>query len=484
MHRFVKSMAPFKKESVQHLTICLISIASLGATCVLAGPQTDRQQADWIIEARYVITMDGGHRVIENGAVVTRGERIVAVGTEVEIERRFTAANVLRKPQSLIMPGLIDTHTHAAMSLFRGIADDRRLNDWLTNFIFPAESRNVDREFVHWGTALACLEMALDGTTTFTDMYYFEDEVAATTKTAGLRGVLGQTVIGFSAPDYKTWQEAIRGAARFIDTYAHDSLIVPAVAPHAIYTTPDEALVAAHKLAVQQNAPLLIHLSETIKEREDTLVQRHMSPTQVLEHLGVLDGRVVAAHSISMSDEDLELLRKHGTGVAHCPSSNMKMAAGVAQVTKMLKMGIPVGLGTDGFAGSNDSADLILEMNIAAKLQKITTMDPQSLPAEQVVEMATMGGARALGLDKEIGSLEPGKKADLISISLGHPNAIPLYNLYSQIAYATKAPDVEDVFVNGKPIVSERRMLTLDQAEIYRHAERYRNQINSSLRVH
>ncbi len=460
-------------------SVTLIAAASAG--CLFAAQPPGRQPADWIVEARYVITMDATHRVFENGAVALRGERIVGVGTQSDIERQFTAEHLLKKPRSLLMPGLIDTHTHAAMSLFRAIADDRRLNDWLTNFIFPAESRNVDKDFVHWGTSLACLEMALAGTTTYTDMYYFEDEVAATTKAAGLRGVLGQTVIGFPAPDYKTWQEAVRGAARYIDTFAHDSLIVPAVAPHAIYTTPDEALVAAHKLALQQNVPLLIHLSETIKEREDTLAQRHISPTQVLEQLGVLDGRVVAAHSISMSDDDLVLLKKHGTGVAHCPSSNMKMAAGVAPVTKMLKMGIAVGLGTDGFAGSNDSADLILEMNLAAKLQKVATMDPQSLPAEQVVEMATMGGARVLGLEKEIGSLEPGKRADLIGISLEHPNAVPLYHLYSQIAYATKAPDVEDVFVNGKQIVIGRRMVTLDKDEIYRQAERYKIQIEKSL---
>lgn len=465
-------------------SISLLLTAAAGAACLIAAEPPIRQEADWIIEARYVVTMDSTHRIIENGAVAIRGEQLMAVGTQSEIERQYKAAHILKKPQSLLMPGLIDTHTHAAMSLFRGIADDRRLNDWLSNFIFPAESKNVDKDFVHWGTSLACLEMALAGTTTYTDMYYFEDEVAATTKAAGLRGVLGQTVIGFPAPDYKTWQEAVHGAARYIDTYAHDRLIVPAVAPHAIYTTSDEALIACHKLAVEQNAPLLIHLSETIKEREDTLAQRHMSPTQVVENLGLLDGRVVAAHSISVSDDDLDILKKHNTGVAHCPSSNMKMAAGVAPVTKMLKMGINVGLGTDGFAGSNDSADLILEMNLAAKLQKITTMDPQSLPAEQVVEMATMGGARVLGLDKEIGSLEPGKRADLISISLAHPNAVPFYHLYSQIAYSTKAPDVEDVFVNGKQIVAGRHMLTLNQEEIYRQADRYKIQINKSLGSH
>ena len=460
-------------------------VAALLLWCGLA-PQAARGAApepvDWIVSGKFVVTMDAGRRVIQHGSVAIRGERIVAVGPSEEIASRFHAAHTLSREQDLIAPGLIDTHTHAAMSLFRAFADDQRLEDWLTKFIFPAESKNVDREFVHWGTELACLEMALAGITTYTDMYYFEDEVAATTKRAGLRGVLGQTVIGFPAPDYKSWQEAVRGAGRFIDTYAHDPLIVPAVAPHAIYTTPNEALQAAHALAVKLGAPLLIHVAETRKERDDSMAQRGMSPVAVLEKLGVLDGRVVAAHCVWMSDADLEILKRKGTGVAHCPSSNMKLASGIAPVTKMLKMGIHVGIGTDGFAGSNDSADLILEMNLAAKLQKVATMDPHSLPAEQVLEMATIGGARVLGLDREIGSLEEGKRADLITVSLAHPNAVPLYDLYSQIAYAAKASDVDDVFVNGSEVVAGRHMLTLDADEIYRRAEAYHLRVLASLK--
>lgn len=449
---------------------------------IFAAHAASPEPVDWIVTGKFVVTMDASHRVIPNGSVAIRGERIVGIGPAGEINARFRAAHILKREQDLIAPGLIDTHTHAAMSLFRAFADDQRLQDWLTKFIFPAEAKNVDREFVRWGTELACLEMALAGITTYTDMYYFEDEVAEATKHAGLRGVLGQSVIGFPAPDYKSWQEAIRGAARYLDTYAHDPLIVPAVAPHAIYTTPNEALRAAHDLAVKMNAPLLIHVAETQKERDDAIAERGMTPVKTLEKLGVLDGRVVAAHSIWVSDDDLEILRRKGTGVAHCPSSNMKLASGIAPVAKMLKLGINVGIGTDGFAGSNDSADLILEMNLAAKLQKVTTMDPHSLPAEQVLEMATLGGARVLGLDREIGSLETGKRADLITVSLAHPNAIPLYNLYSQIAYAAKASDVDDVFVNGSQVVSGRKMLTLDAEEIYRRAEAYHLKVIDSLK--
>jgi len=449
---------------------------------VVAAQAAAPEPVDWIVTGKFVVTMDASHRVIPHGSVAIRQDRIVGIGPAEEINARFQAAHTLKREQDLIAPGLIDTHTHAAMSLFRAFADDQRLQDWLTKFIFPAEAKNVDREFVRWGTELACLEMALAGITTYTDMYYFEDEVAETTKRAGLRGVLGSSVIGFPAPDYKSWQEAIRGAARYLDTYAHDPLIVPAVAPHAIYTTPDEALRAAHDLAVKMNAPLLIHVAETQKERDDAIAKRGMTPVETLEKLGVLDGRVVAAHCIWVNDDDLEILKRKGTGVAHCPSSNMKLASGIAPVTKMLKLGINVGIGTDGFAGSNDSADLILEMNLAAKLQKVATMDPHSLPAEQVLEMATLGGARVLGLDREIGSLETGKRADLITISLAHPNAVPLYNLYSQIAYAAKASDVDDVFVNGSQVVSGRKMLTLDAEEIYRRAEAYHLRVINSLR--
>ncbi|MFL6351325.1 MAG: amidohydrolase family protein [Bryobacteraceae bacterium] len=440
------------------------------------------QDADWIIRAKYVMTMDAQHRMLDRGAVAIRGTRIVGVGPQDEIARRYQAKQTLDKPDALLAPGLIDTHTHAPMSLFRAIADDMRLEDWLTKFIFPAESKNVSPDFVRWGTRLACLEMVLAGVTTYTDMYYFEDIEAETAREAGVRGVLGQVIIGFPAPDYKTWKESIASAERYIQRFRADDLIVPAVAPHAIYTTPNDALVASHDLAVKYGAPLLIHLSETKTEREDALAKRKMTPTQTLEKLGVLDGRVVAAHCVWEDDNDLQILKRHGTGVAHCPSSNTKLASGIAPVTAMLKIGLNVGLGNDGFAGSNDSADLILEMNLAAKLQKVTAMDPRVLPAEQVLEMATSGGARVLGLDKEIGSIEEGKRADLITISLANPDAVPLYNVYSQIVYASEAADVEDVFINGRQIVKARHVLTLNQEEIYRKVEEYKQRIATGLR--
>jgi 5-methylthioadenosine/S-adenosylhomocysteine deaminase len=461
------------------LTSKLLSLVLLAAAFGINALAAEA--ADWLITGRYVLTMDSQRRLIEDGAVAIKGDRIAAVGSAADLRRRFQAAHRLDRPHAIVMPGLVDTHTHAAMSLFRAIADDKTLQDWLTNYIFPAESKNVSPDFVEWGTKLACLEMSLAGITTFTDMYYFEETAAAAAKQAGLRGVLGQSVIGFPAPDYKNWQAAIEGAERYLKRYQHDTLITPAVAPHAIYTTPDEALKASHRLAVKYGVPLLIHLSETRKEVDDSLAKRRMTPTQLLESLGVLDGRVVAAHSVWESDDDLRILKRHGTGVAHCPSSNTKLASGVAPVVKMLSEGLNVGLGTDGFAGSNDTADLIAEMNLAAKLQKVTQMNPEALPAQQALELATIGGARVLGLDHEIGSLEPGKRADLITVSVGHPNAIPLYNVYSQIAYASKAPDVEDVIVNGREIVHDRRMLTLNAQEVEAHAREWQVKILKSL---
>jgi 5-methylthioadenosine/S-adenosylhomocysteine deaminase len=439
------------------------------------------ESADWIIQARYVVTMNAQHQLIDDGAIAIRGAHIVGVGPRTGIAQRFHAREVLDEPDSLVAPGLIDTHTHAPMSLLRGLANDVPLEVWLTKFIFPAESKNVTADFVRWGTRLACLEMVLAGITTYTDMYYFEDTEAEAAKEAGVRGVLGQTIIGFPAPDYKTWQEALTATERYINRFRNDELIVPAVAPHSIYTTPDEALIASHQLAVKSGAPLLIHLSEMRKEREDSLAKRNLTPTQVLEKLGVLDGRVVAAHSIWEDDHDLQLLKQHATGVAHCPSSNMKLASGIARVTDMLRLHINVGLGNDGFAGSNDSADLIREMDLAAKLQKVTRMDPSVLPAEQVLEMATMGGARVLGMEKSIGSLEEGKLADVITVSLAHPDAIPLYHVYSQLVYAAKASDIEDVFINGRQIVRKRRVLTLSEQEVYSKATEYRAKILNSL---
>lgn len=439
------------------------------------------EPADWIVSARYVVTMDPQRRILADGALAIRKDRIAAVGLRTEIEKRFTPRRVIRRPDALIAPGLIDTHTHAPMSLFRGLADDLRLQDWLEKYIFPAEARLVDREFVRWGTLLACLEMVLSGTTTFTDMYYFEEEIAAATRQAGLRAVLGQTIIGFPAPDAKTPEQALERAERFIQQYRNDPLIVPAPAPHAIYTTPDDVIRAARALANRHQVPLLIHLAETRREFDEALEKRKQTPVGVLDAIGALEGRTLGAHAVWLTDQDMAILATRGVGLAHCPSSNAKLASGVAKVPEILNAGIPMGLGTDGFAGSNNDANLFEEMDLAAKLQKVTLRDPQALPAWRVLEMATIVGARALGLEKQIGSLEPGKRADWISVRLDRPHAVPMYNVVSQLVYALKGADVADVMINGRLIVRNRRVLTLNAPEILSKAELYRKKVAAAV---
>jgi 5-methylthioadenosine/S-adenosylhomocysteine deaminase len=442
------------------------------------------EPADWILTAQYVVTMDPQRRVIENGAVAVTGSTIAAVGTRAEIDRRFQPRNRIDRPNAALIPGLVNTHTHAAMSLLRGIADDLTLQEWLEKYIFPAEARNVDAEFVRWGTRLAALEMVLSGTTTFCDMYYFEDTVAAVAKEAGMRGVLGQTVIGFPAPDAKTPELGLARAEAFLKQYASDPLITPAVAPHAIYTTSDATLKATRALANRYAKPLVTHLAETKRETDDSLAKRKMTPARAFDALGLFSGGItVAAHGVWLSADDILLLKQRGNvGVAHCPSSNMKLASGVAPVLKLLAAGVPVGLGTDGPAGSNNDTILFEELDLAGKLAKVMSNDPRALPAEKLLEMATRGGARVLGLEKNIGSLEPGKLADLVQLDLSQPHEVPSFNVYSTLVYAAKGSDVQDVMIHGKLIVRGRSPVTLNRDAILAKAAEYRARIQSSLR--
>lgn len=439
------------------------------------------ESADTVLTARWVVTMDEGLRVIEDGAVAVRGGRIAAVGTAAEITKRYTAKQRIDAPSGILAPGLINTHTHAPMALFRGIADDLALQDWLTKFIFPAEAKNVNPEFVRDGTRLACVEMLLGGTTTFTDMYYFEEVIAEAAKECGIRGVLGQTVIGFPVADAKTPAAALQRTEAFFRRFAGDPLITPAVAPHALYTNDEATLRATRALADKYGKPLLIHLSETRKENEDMQAKYGASPTAVLDRWGVLSGRTLAAHAVHISPADMKILEERGTGIAHCPSSNTKLASGIAPLVDYLRRNMPAGLGTDGPAGSNNDLNLFEEMDLAAKLQKVHTGDPTAVTARQAFAMATVGGARALGMEKEIGSIEAGKKADLIVIDTSRPHAQPLFNVYSQLVYALKSSDVRDVMVNGRMVVRNRRMLTVNQPAVMTKAKAWQSRIARSL---
>jgi 5-methylthioadenosine/S-adenosylhomocysteine deaminase len=465
-------MSRRKRRPTNPLTLALSLLCFFPAFLRAAEP------ADWLWTARYVATPQ---QVIEDGAVAIRGERILAVGPRAELEKRFQAKQRLDRPEALIAPGLVNAHTHVPMSLLRGIADDVRLEDWLEKYIFPAEKKNLDAEFVRWGTRLGCLEMLLSGTTTYADMYYFEDAVAEETRAAGLRGVLGETIIGFPMPDAKTPEEALRFTERYIRRFRNDPLIVPAVAPHALYTNSEQTLRAARALADRYGAPLVTHLAETRRERDEAVAKYGKSPVAVLDGWGVFGGRTLAAHCVWVDDADIALLAERGVAVAHCPSSNMKLASGIAPVVKMLAGGVKMGLGTDGPAGSNNDFNLLEEADLAAKTQKVTSGDPRALPAWQAFEMATLGGARALGLEKEIGSLEAGKRADLITLRLDVPNAVPLYNVVSQIVYALKGCDVRDAMIDGRLVLRDRRALTLDERTILSKATEYGIKVRSSL---
>ena len=440
-----------------------------------------QERVDLLISGGTVVTMDAERRVIEDGAVAVRGEAILAVGKRESLEAGYAAARRIDARGKLVMPGLINGHTHAAMTLFRGIADDMNLQDWLTKFIFPAESRNVTEDFVTAGTRLGVLEMIHGGTTTYVDMYYFEDAVARATKAAGMRGVLGETLLDFPAPDNKTVSAAQVYTESFLKRWKGDPLIRAAAAPHSIYIASEPTLRGAANLARKYQAPIVIHVSETKKEVDDSRAKNGTSPVAYLDRIGLLGPDVIAAHCVWVDTTDIALLVKKNAGCVHNPSSNMMLASGVAPVGEMLSAHLAVGLGTDGPAGSNNDLDMMEEMDLAAKLQKISRKDPQALGAIQAVEMATSLGARAIHMEKEIGSLEAGKKADLIILDLDAPHAVPLYNLYSQIVYALKASDVRTVVVAGRTVMENRRVLTLDEPAIRARARDYAEQVKKSL---
>lgn len=436
---------------------------------------------DLFIVGGTIVTMDKDRRVIENGAVAIKNGKIVAVGTRAQVMRNRTARQTIDATGKVIIPGLINTHTHVPMSLFRGIADDLDLQDWLTKYIFPAEAKNVDEAFVRAGTRLGIAEMIRGGTTTYCDMYYFEDAIADETKKAGMRGVLGETIIDFPVPDNKTWEAGLAYTERFIKKWQNDPLIVPAVAPHAPYTVSQEHLLQARDLSNRLKAPLIIHLAEANTETE-FIQQKHkgMRPVEFVESIGFLTNRTIAAHVIQANDAELDLLKKHDVGVGHCPQSNMKLAAGTAPVPAMLRKGIRLGLGTDGAASNNDLS-MWEEMDTAAKLHKLVSGDPKTLSAEQAFAMATIGGARALHMEDMIGSIEMGKQADIAIVDFDGLHQTPFYNVYSHLVYATKAEDVRTVIINGRVVMLDRRLLTLNENVIKRDANAYRRKIINSL---
>ncbi len=466
-----------REEFVRALFLIAVLIVSMGAQRPAAV-----ERVDLLITGGAVVTMDGGRRVIEKGFVAVRGERIVAVGEMAALPKGgYVARETIDARGKVVIPGLINAHTHLPMVLFRGIADDLDLQDWLQQYIFPAEARNVTRAFVATGTQLGLIELIRGGTTTYADMYYFEDAIAEETKRAGLRGVLGETVIDFPVADNKTWEEALRYTETFARRWKGDPLITPAIAPHAPYTVSTEHLAQVRQLAERLDIPILTHLAEAPTETEFMRKTYDARPAEYLERIGFLSPRVLAAHVVHVTPEDLAILGRREVGIAHCPQSNMKLSSGTAPVPAMLQAGLRVGLGTDG-AASNHDLSLWEEIDTAAKLHKLVTTKPTAVSAPEAFAMATIGGARALHLENEIGSIEVGKRADLALVDLSAPHLTPMYNLYSHLVYAAKASDVTHTIVNGRLLMRNRRLLTLAEDPVKAAARVYRQQISDSLK--
>jgi len=467
-------------KSVNRSAFICLSLIVMTTLSNNTQAQTRREPVDLMVLGGTIVTMDQTRRIIDDGAIAVSKGRIVAIGPRAEIEGRYSSRQRVSAVGKVITPGLINGHTHIPMVLFRGLADDLDLQEWLTKYIFPAEAKNVTEEFVRVGTRLGLAEMIRGGTTTYCDMYYFEDAIADETAKAGVRGVLGETIIDFPVADNKTNAEGMAYVEKFVTRWKGHDLIVPAIAPHAPYTVSEEHLKAVRAFSDRTNSPIVTHISETKREVDDSVKAKGASPVAYLDRIGFLNERVIAAHMVWPQGSDIAILKRHGVGVVHNPQSNMKLASGVAPVPKMLTEKLSVGLGTDGAASNND-LNMWEEMDTVAKLHKVFSGDPKVISAQEAFELATIRGAEALHLEKEIGSLETGKRADLLVIDRDTLNQIPLYNVYSDLVYATKAADVESVIINGRIVMRNRRLLTLDEASIKTAARAYRDKIIKSL---
>lgn len=421
---------------------------------------------DLIIKGKYILRLDNKLTVVKDGFVAVAEGKILAVGAGDEI-KKYQAKETLDAGNSIVMPGLINAHTHAAMAYFRGLADDLPLAVWLNEHIWPAEAKYANAEFVAKSGELSCLEMIKSGTTCFNDMYFFGQAMAEPAVRSGLRALIGITILDFKNP-----AEGINEAVELARYYKNNELIKIVLAPHAVYTCSKENLLKSKQAAEENNLRLHMHVSETEKEVADWKKLHVKTPVEYLDELGLLSDKLIAAHSIWLTDGDLKIYQDRGVGVAHCPVSNMKLASGVAPLLKMLKLGLSVGLGTDG-AASNNTLDLFADMRVCALLHKITHLDPAVVSAREVVKMATINGAKAIGWEKEIGSLEIGKKADIITINLDKPHLSPIYDPYSHLVYCVNGADVANVIINGKVIMKNREVKTLDEEKILAEAGKF-----------
>lgn len=454
--------------------LLLVCCAVLLTMTISAAPQP-RTRVDLIMGGDYVVTMDPQQLVIEHGAVAIHQGKIVAVGPAAQIMDTYRANRVLPGTGQVLMPGLINGHTHLAMALFRGLADDLTLSDWLQNHIFPAEAAFVNPEFVRLGVELACWEMIRGGTTTFVDMYFYPDVEATVIEQCGLRGVIAPSAIDFPSPGFGGWDDSFASAVAFAERWkGRNPRIIPALGVHAPYTVSPEHLQQARDAAQRLEVPISIHVAETEAEVADVLARYHNRPVNHLNSLDVFGAQTIAAHVVHPDAAEIQVLAASGVGVVHNPSSNLKLASGISPVPEMLAAGVKVGLGTDGAASNND-LDMWEEMTLAALIHKGVAKDPTTMPAQTVLNMATLGGAAAIGLDQEIGALTVGRRADLIQVRLDEARMTPTYNIISNLVYAANADDVDTVVVEGQLLMRQGRVLTLDidriRAEVARLAE-------------
>jgi len=442
-------------------------------------------EVDIIVTGGAVATMDAGFETFDPGAVAVLNGSIVAVGSADQIAATYSAGDIVDCTGCAVIPGLINAHTHAPMTLLRGLADDLRLDVWLMGYVMPVEQEFVRPDFCWLGTQLACAEMIRSGTTCFADMYYYEEAVADAAAEAGVRAICGETVLKFPSPDAQSYDEGLGYARDFIQRWKGHPLIMPAVAPHAPYTTTADLLQACAQLALEFDVPLHIHIAETAQEVEDHRAEYGMPMVPWVQEQGVLEAKVTAAHCVHLDEREMRALLQHGVGVAHNPSSNLKLASGFAPVARMLELGLSVGVGTDGPASNND-LDMWEEARLAALLSKGVSSNPTALPARRALAMATIDGARALHVDEFIGSLEPGKRADLIVVDRQRVHTMPKFArnadaLYAQLVYATKGGDVRDAMCQGRWLMRERRLLTLDEPALMAEAARIARKIDAFL---
>jgi 5-methylthioadenosine/S-adenosylhomocysteine deaminase len=443
--------------------------------------EPDHPGIDLIIEGSYVVTMDVDGTVYENGAVAIDEGLIVAIGPSADINAEYSAAQTLDGESRIVLPGLINGHSHAAMTLLRGVADDLALMDWLNNYIFPAEVEFVDSEFVRIGTELACWEMIRGGTTTFVDMYYFPDTIADIVDSCGMRAMISATVIDQRSPDAENAVDSIQKGNGFIERWkGKNSRITPIFGPHANYTLNAEQLKATRQAAMELGVPISIHISESPFELQYSQDTYGMPSIELYESIGFFEGPTIAAHVVWPTKEEIPILAERKVGVIHNPTSNMKIASGISPITEMLDAGVRVGLGTDGAASNND-LDLWEEMRLASLLQKVDRMNPEVMSATTVLTMATRGGAMAIGLGETIGSLEVGKRADIIQVTFDDVHHVPTYDVISHLVWVTDEQDVTSVTVDGKVLMKDGEMLTIDTDRVAAEAKALAARIQAAL---